>query len=1144
VCNVMMADGEVFQEVIDIDLPGVPTFFFKRGYSTKRKGESLGVGWSHNLESCLTIEGNGVRLHDGIDPETCYPVENAGSTDHPRIQFSLSRADVVWKNWAKTYVPSGADDKWLLVQTIDPNGNWTRREYSNTGLTDLTDSAGRKVRLGYLDGLISDIRIQQGHSEIVIQYIHDSAARLTEVIDSLGFKTYYEYDGNYVVRFVNKGGVSKYFAYDQLGRCACSWYEQGLSVRYFQFRSDQLATLVSDSNGECAVYLFTASKQIRRITDFMGRTTEYIMGADSSTTCVILPDGNARQMAFYETERSKRVLTSIDLRGELTRYFFNETGEVIRITNAAGYELHFDRDARGNTTGMRGPEGANWQFEYDERGALAKVVDPKGNYINRTDSSGTVRVADVHGLIGEYFFDQLGNLTADVNADGNRTEYQYEGQDRLVRMVLPDGTANLWTYDAAGRVTSFADGLCRITRFEYGPFGEVCKTIYPDGRQVELVFDQEHNLMRIVNRKREVTEFEYDRCYRLITVVFFDGRTIRYKYDERNRPVIRVDGRDMVTRFEYDKATNVVKRSLPDGTTQTNEFDSLNRLVSMQTVSEPPSQSPPRQSQFKYDGNNYVTVEEHGGFTVEYTYDKCNNLAAARDSLGRVLRYEVNSRRWVTRLYDGHREFNFRYSPGGLLIEIGLPNGMSYRFSYDSRSRMINREVVAKEGFVAAWRRFQYDAADQLIEAVDWRTGYRGYYYDVCGRLISVVGGDGSVIEGYAYDAEDNMTASPVFQNAFVEGNRMLSAGKSEFTYDGDGCLAAAVDTNGEWAFEYDIGTNELIEVRKDGNQVASYRYDLMGRRTEKSRPSEYCRYYYHTNRLRTILSSESGRSDIVYAPDTFVPLSQTWNGQCYYYSFDQLGTPTEMWNERGALVATVGASSFGANRTVRMIEGRPLSVPFHFLGQFVDDETGLFYNRFRYYSPETGRYSTPDPIGLKKGLNLYTYPSNPLNWVDPFGLSPLQINCALQHRNFTPCEQYAAQEKMKSINAASKNRRKRTCTECREDRQKSYFENTCGGSPPKNSQVDHSLELQLGGADYCCGNLMAIPRSVNGSFGSQIKNLISEMDVGDCVPKFEFTPPGCTEADKCTGKDRDDAVVRGTKDDGKDCTKEPALDC
>jgi RHS repeat-associated protein len=63
-------------------------------------------------------------------------------------------------------------------------------------------------------------------------------------------------------------------------------------------------------------------------------------------------------------------------------------------------------------------------------------------------------------------------------------------------------------------------------------------------------------------------------------------------------------------------------------------------------------------------------------------------------------------------------------------------------------------------------------------------------------------------------------------------------------------------------------------------------------------------------------------------------------------------------------------------------------SNPWRYPGQYEDAETGLYYNRFRYYDPETGRYLSEDPIGLAGGVGLYGYVGAPSWWVDPFGLT------------------------------------------------------------------------------------------------------------------------------------------------------------
>ena len=64
--------------------------------------------------------------------------------------------------------------------------------------------------------------------------------------------------------------------------------------------------------------------------------------------------------------------------------------------------------------------------------------------------------------------------------------------------------------------------------------------------------------------------------------------------------------------------------------------------------------------------------------------------------------------------------------------------------------------------------------------------------------------------------------------------------------------------------------------------------------------------------------------------------------------------------------------------------------------GQYYDEESGLHYNLFRYYDPDSGRFTQLDPIGLAGGINLYQYAPNALGWVDPLGLSR---KCSLQNK-------------------------------------------------------------------------------------------------------------------------------------------------
>jgi len=106
-----------------------------------------------------------------------------------------------------------------------------------------------------------------------------------------------------------------------------------------------------------------------------------------------------------------------------------------------------------------------------------------------------------------------------------------------------------------------------------------------------------------------------------------------------------------------------------------------------------------------------------------------------------------------------------------------------------------------------------------------------------------------------------------------------------------------------------------------------------------------------------------------------------------YYFHNDHLGTPQVLTDASGSIAWKAVYTPFGeAVVSIATVEN-----PFRFPGQYYDQETGLHYNYFRYYNPQTGRYITPDPIGLEGGINLFAYvQGNPITLTDRLGLDPI----------------------------------------------------------------------------------------------------------------------------------------------------------
>jgi RHS repeat-associated protein len=125
-----------------------------------------------------------------------------------------------------------------------------------------------------------------------------------------------------------------------------------------------------------------------------------------------------------------------------------------------------------------------------------------------------------------------------------------------------------------------------------------------------------------------------------------------------------------------------------------------------------------------------------------------------------------------------------------------------------------------------------------------------------------------------------------------------------------------------------------------------------------------------------------------------------------YYFHTDQVGLPEELSDQHGQIRWRAAYKTWGNTISERWeavnLAGETLgqraehpeqdNAPLHieqnlrFQGQYLDRDTGLHYNTFRFYDPDIGRFISPDPIGLNGGLNLHGYAPNPISWIDPWG--------------------------------------------------------------------------------------------------------------------------------------------------------------
>ena len=309
--------------------------------------------------------------------------------------------------------------------------------------------------------------------------------------------------------------------------------------------------------------------------------------------------------------------------------------------------------------------------------------------------------------------------------------------------------------------------------------------------------------------------------------------------------------------------------------------------------------------------------------------------------------------------------------------------------------------------------------------------------------------------------------------SVYDDANRLTENSDYTYTYDDNGNLTSKTDksTNETTTYTYDA-ENQLTQVSKPGMTV-TYRYDGFGRRIGKDANGTIRRYVYDWDH---VIWETDGNNNFVatnrWGPgvDNYLMRSHA-GGFNYIYMEDGLGSITEVTNWHGNVRRAYVYDSFG-NTATQTGTLNPTN-PFKYTGRELEEETGLYYYRARFYDPEIGRFINEDPIGFEgDGLNLYAYvKNNPINRTDPFGEFSLPVHgnfCGPGHGDISR----NAPEPIDKLDGCCKGH-----DECIND--------TCG--------CTHSIICTLQGKTTECDDEMCrcIRKNVKISFGNYFKIII-----------------------------------------------------
>ncbi|WP_176463023.1 polymorphic toxin type 47 domain-containing protein, partial [Pseudomonas gelidaquae] len=308
----------------------------------------------------------------------------------------------------------------------------------------------------------------------------------------------------------------------------------------------------------------------------------------------------------------------------------------------------------------------------------------------------------------------------------------------------------------------------------------------------------------------------------------------------------------------------------------------------------------------------------------------------------------------------------------------------------------LHAHAVTQENHDLYRRHYDYDKTGNLTRLLDTRKGEHHYHYDPLARLTRADHSQ-DVQERFGHDPAGNLLMQDRPGPDIVAGNRLMIQGDHHYDYDAFGNLIRQRRGKGHQLvteYRYDC-QHRLIGITQPNGQTASYCYDPFGRRISKTVDGITTEFFWQGDKLIAEHHADRHRS-YIYEPDSFRPLALLagfgpQDTQPFHYQLDHLGTPQELTAPNGEIVWSAHYRAYGQ---ISRLDINKIDNPLRFQGQYFDPESGLHYNRHRYYNPDIGRYLTPDPVKLAGGINAYQYAPNPTGWVDPQGLACTPHDC------------------------------------------------------------------------------------------------------------------------------------------------------
>lgn len=922
------------------------------------------------------------------------------------------------------------DDHGNIKTEINPLGQETTYDYDDNDNLIYRQTPNHSYHTqydyDYANRLIKQTDFYTNGLERTLQYTYDFMGNRTSSTDAYGNKTIYRYDefGRMIERklpsILDKDGnlttpIDK-IAYDCMNN-PCEKTDTNAFTTRMKYSSWNKPYLITYPDGGVEKHYYLLDGTLEKTVDPKGVITTYSHDYKKQKTKEEKFSNNGNQLSLHQwIYKASHLISEIDPEGHETTYSYDGAGRLTTIEKGEAITKYtYDSLGRKKSVQERYENEKYrhtiYEYDYLDRITSESIVDDDGSLLSKIS----------------YGYDEDGNrkeITIHDNNSSYTTQIEFNGEHKPLKITHPDGTEVSYSYrydyknslgqgvayeeeidpnkihhikimDVNGKLAleerkDSSEKLLQRTRYQYDGEGNLIL------RTDDVIIDGE------IQQQIQIG-FQYDCRNRRAAVIEALGdplqKTRKYRYTLRGEleQIIKPD--DVILHHTYDDLGRLIDLAASDGSVHyVYSHDLYNNIIGVKDLVLGLNTL-----RIFNDDNRLISETLGTGFEFTYEYDKLGRIKKATFPDKNSACYTYNGKNLIDVDYEKNGQlfhYSYRYHLSGKLAETNYPNDLgSFEFTYNNCLRPLSAkskywsQIIPKDGYDPSGnllQSIQHDAVGQLIST---------YSYDGLNHLISETG---LIDHTYAYDSVHNRIDKNGILHQVNALNQLTQQGDVNYEYDFNGNHKLRSGSDNKTQYHYD-GLDRLIAIVSPDSKI-EYDYDAFHRRLKKTSFTKQADKWLKTKQCNFLYQGdiEIGEVDENNSIVSMRLLGLSLKGDVGSTLLLEIGQQflCPLHDLRGNIVALIDAkdgrniecyryTAFGEEKLFDGLGNSQQSAlsPWRFSSKRIDPESGWAFFGRRYYDPEIGRWTTPDPLDFNDGPNLYCFVHNrPMIYIDPDG--------------------------------------------------------------------------------------------------------------------------------------------------------------